>query len=343
MAQQTETFIFNVNDTSSEPGEQLPISSNDFSSLVVNNTSGQTISYSTDGGATWNSLANGGSLSYGYGLKSKYLFRKTSASWASLSVTVKHPGTEAASLLYAENGNTALAGPDGKAFGTILTSGIPMVLQSSGSVGNNGALTLTTAVPYAYPACYMYFPAGAIFAGSSAGWYFVSMTTTTDGTIYNNTYTSGKPVAPTVPVAFATTGPGAYTQITGGAITAIGLVIPGGALGRSGKLTITKMGVCINNANGKISETFMGGSAFASYTFNAVNMFRTVDLISNTCNSEAINIGNYYANFGASANDVFRRTVNTSVDQLLALTLRINTATDFIALESVSVELVYGG
>ena len=52
-------------------------------------------------------------------------------------------------------------------------SGLPIIMPSSGSIGTNGALTLNTALPQIYANCYMYFPVGAVFAGSAAGLYFV--------------------------------------------------------------------------------------------------------------------------------------------------------------------------
>lgn len=226
--------------------------------------------------------------------------------------------------------------------GDLIQSGVPMVLPSSGSIGNNGALTLTTALPYAYPAAYMYFPAGSIAAGSAAGWYFVAMTTTTAGTIYNNTYTTGKPVVPSSPTAFVTTGPGAYTQTTGGAVTSLNFTVRGGSMGKSGALTITKLGTCANNANNKVVETYLGGSVFASYSFTTHNAYRSIDTIANICDSEAINIGNFYANIGGNSADWKRQVVNTAVDQMLAMTMRINTATDFLVLESAAVSLVHG-
>lgn len=111
MAQTTTKLSFNVNDTVSDPGEPLPIPADDFSSLSVTNNSGKTMSYSTDGGATWSDLAAGASLLYEYGLKSKYLFRKADAGWATLEVTVTYPGTAPANLRMVSGNVTGLVGP----------------------------------------------------------------------------------------------------------------------------------------------------------------------------------------------------------------------------------------
>jgi len=240
-------------------------------------------------------------------------------------------------------GREQLAFPVGSSgvAGVVLQAGVPLVLVSSGSMANNGAITLTTALPFAYAACFMYLPAGAIVTGSSAGWYYAVMSSTTQATVYNNTYTTGVPTRQASPTPFVTTGPGAYTQTTGSAVTALSVAVPGGSMGPNGRLSVVKLGSLANTANNKVVETFLGGSVFASYTFTTSNTYRAIDDI---CNAgvENANIGNFFANIGGTAADWKRQTVNTAVDQLLAMTLRINTATDFASIESATVAVNYG-
>jgi hypothetical protein len=136
----------------------------------------------------------------------------------------------------------------------IAQSGIIIMIPSSGSIGDNGALTLTTALPATYSVgAYMYFPANAISAGSSAGLYYVVMSSTTVGTIYNNTYSGGQPSIPTDLVAFSTTGPGAYTQSTGVEVTLVSFTVPGGVLGINGKLDFESI---VENNNSGDSKSY---------------------------------------------------------------------------------------
>lgn len=65
---------------------------------------------------------------------------------------------------------------------------IPYIQPSSGSVAANGALTLSLALFNTFPAAYMYLPAGAAYTASPAGIYYVEMSSTTVGVIYNNIY-----------------------------------------------------------------------------------------------------------------------------------------------------------
>lgn len=99
----------------------------------------------------------------------------------------------------------------------VVGSGVPFIIANTGTMGNNGALTLGTALPTTYANAYVYLPAGAIVVGSAAGWYYTQFSSTTVGVVFNNTYAAGtQPVLlPTVSlVPFVTTGPGAYTGAT---------------------------------------------------------------------------------------------------------------------------------
>ena len=222
----------------------------------------------------------------------------------------------------------------------IAQCGVPLILQSSGTVGANGALSGIVALPFAYAACYMYFVAGAVYAGSTAGWYYAVMSSTTAATVYNDRYTSGAPAIPATPTPIVAAGPGAYTQATG-TITALSVTIPGGAMGPHGRLRVSQMGGCISNGGNKVVEAYFGGSVFASYTFTTSAGYRAQHDICNL--AAATNIGNYYVGIGGLAVDWKRQSVNTAVDQVLTLTLKIAVAaTDYASIESATVEVMHG-
>lgn len=94
---------------------------------------------------------------------------------------------------------------------TVIASAIPFIFPGSGSMANNGAVTLTTPLNIAYANAFMWFTAGQIFSGSLAGWYFAQMSSTTLGTVFSNTYTPGIPAIPALPTTFVSVGPGAFT------------------------------------------------------------------------------------------------------------------------------------
>jgi hypothetical protein len=156
-------------------------------------------------------------------------------------------------------GGVTLIGQPSQLPVTLCQGGIPMIHQSSGSIAANGALTLTTALDQTYPNCFMYFIVNAVFSGSAAGWYYVVMSSTTLGTIYNNVYASGTPAIPASPTPIVAAGPGAYTQQTFNT-NALSVVIPGGAMLTNGVIEIEMQLGCVNNANAKNPFLLWGGS-----------------------------------------------------------------------------------
>lgn len=137
---------------------------------------------------------------------------------------------------------------------SLFRSTVPFVQPSSGSMGNNGALTLTVALFAILPSAYVYLPANAIVAGSAAGWYYTTFSSTTVGTVFNNVYNpavGGVPAIPGAPTAFVTTGPGAFT----GVVTlqqGITYTMPANTMGVNGKLRIDTLVRVPAAANSKI-------------------------------------------------------------------------------------------
>jgi len=156
---------------------------------------------------------------------------------------------------------------------TFISTGVPFVLVSSGTMGNNGALSGITAVSNTYPNAYVYLPANAISTGSTAGWYYAVFSSTTAATIYNNTYTSGVPSIPASPTAFVTTGPGAYTQTTS-AVTALNYTVAAGTISNiNAQLNVNVYCSNNNTANTKYYRTNLANGYAQSITTNAVGGF----------------------------------------------------------------------
>jgi len=156
----------------------------------------------------------------------------------------------------------------------VFESAIPMIDGPSGSMANNGAVTLGTALvsAVAYANAYIRMPAGAIAAGVPAAdtWYFCQMSSATVGIVYNNIYTSGVPTVPAVLVPFVTTGPGAYSGVTG-AVNAYTIAVPGNTLGPNGTLYYEGAATVNSSGNNKITAFLFGATTFHSRTDTAVN------------------------------------------------------------------------
>ena len=228
-------------------------------------------------------------------------------------------------------------------FGVLFRSGVPMILQGAGTVGANGALSAIPVLPRVYTQCYMYFPNGKAYSGSVAGWYYVVMSSTTAGTIYNNrAATEGAPTVPSTLVPIVDAGPGAYTQLTGTTITAISATVKGGSLGPHGGLRVTEITSIANTASNKVTEVYLGGQNFGSFSISTAGYFASRYVTDIGFTGLASQVGTYYNGYGGFGVDLSRGTVNTLVDQALTLTLNIASQTDFNALEAGDVMTFYG-
>lgn len=217
-------------------------------------------------------------------------------------------------------------------------SGIPVIIPSSGSMGNNGAITLTTALTTTYPGCYLYLPANAISAGSAAGFYYAVMSSTTVGTVYNNTYSSGVPLDPASPTAFSTTGPGAYTQTTAADLTLLNITIPGGAMGKNGLLMCYPEFTFSNSAGVKNLKLLLNATTVltSSPTTTAYNPMR---YFFRNKGANNVNMDNSGVGFGAIATTPTRRTIDTGADFTYKCVGNLAAATDYIVLEANIIQL----
>lgn len=201
---------------------------------------------------------------------------------------------------------------------TLATGAIPMILPSSGSIGNNGALTGLTALPEAYATCYMYFPVNAIATGVAAGLYYVVMSSTTAGTIYNNIYTSGIPTIPASTVSFSTTGSGAYVQTTGSNITIVSFTLPGNIMGVDGEIRVYDQFVVTSNTDTKTPTVLFGGTAVKTVTMNTTSLTSeqglTVVRNRGATNLQETWVNNSAVGLGTSPSNPVTTTVNTTAN-----------------------------
>jgi hypothetical protein len=226
----------------------------------------------------------------------------------------------------------------------LLSSGIPFIHISSGSMGNNGALSGVTALAVTYSkGAYIYLPANAIQAGSGAGWYFAIFSSTTAATVYNNTYTSGIPAIPSAPTAFVTTGPGAYTGDTT-LRTALDITLPAGAMGPNGSLRVRCVTSSTNTAGARTNFAVkLGGAGGTSHLTNT-----TVSSLGVTGEVVIHNVGAQDAQssqtaVNASSGALIRSTIDTSASTTIVIQEgKTGAATDNVVLENYSIELAYG-
>lgn len=222
-------------------------------------------------------------------------------------------------------------------------SGIAFILLSSGTMGNNGALTGITALPIAYTGAYVYLPANAIFSGSTAGWYWCSFSSTTAGTVYNSTYTTGQPAVGT-PTPFVSTGPGAFTGAAAG-IQGPTITLPANAMGANGSIRIRSMLSATNNANLKVFYWRLGTSIMApGATISTLNSSHIATIYNRGVSSRQIGEINTGAYYGVGTGSTAARLTST-VDTTAAVSVNFYisdkaVATDNYILEAFSVEVL---
>jgi len=227
----------------------------------------------------------------------------------------------------------------------IFQTAIPFIVPSSGSIGNNGALTGLTALPTTYSqGCYMWFAAAAIAAGSAAGWYYVVMSSGTAGTIYNNQYKSaligGQPYIPPSPTAFATTGPGAFTGVTT-AQTGPSWTLPANIMGANGVLEVTAM-FANNNTAGTKTFTVKLGSGTIYTQANTTNVAALGLPVVQNQGQTGAQVVNQTGTFGAGTTGQTYLTQDTTTNLTMSVTLQHGTATDNAILDGVSCVLTPG-
>lgn len=226
----------------------------------------------------------------------------------------------------------------------LLTSAVPMVLPSSGSMANNGAITLTTALAVTYGnGAWMYLPASAIATGSAAGWYWVVMSSTTVGVVYNNTYTAGGSLKPpTTLVPFVTTGPGAYTQVTT-AVNAASVTVVPNSMGANGQLNYDATFSNNNTAGAKSFAALFGGTSFWTGSETTTTLYAVKGGIANRglTNSNCSLIAATTGGTGGATQAQVAGAVDTTASQTFAISMTLAVATDYMVLEAVKVVMNY--
>src|SRR3990167_1406337 len=196
------------------------------------------------------------------------------------------------------------------------STGMPIVIPSSGSMAANGAVTLTTALPNIYPDIYLYFPGGAVYSGSAAGFYYAVMSSTTLGTVYNNIYIPGtnEPDIPASPTPIVAAGPGAYTQSTS-EITAVSGNVVGGSMGKNGIVRMESTQFYSNNANTKTVTQKFGGTQINTITLTTTDRVLTRVAIVNRGRVDRQAVSNGIDSTYPVAPAIY--SINTNVDQAL--------------------------
>lgn len=247
--------------------------------------------------------------------------------------------TLAASLLLAPLAPAAMTN---NLVGFVYQAAVPVGIPSSGTMGNNGALSAITTLPTTYPAIWLFFPTNAICTagtgGNAAGLYYVQMSSATAGTVFNNTLVAGaRPTVLGSPTAFACTGPGAYTQSIASQ-TLVSFTVSGGYLGVAGAVQIYDLFSLNNSANGKIFNITYGGTAVQTSNLTAINSYENLLWVYNTGqqNRQVLSPTNPTAFGGTTTANTFL-AIDTSANFNIVVNATVTNATDYVVLEALTI------
>lgn len=232
----------------------------------------------------------------------------------------------------------------------LASCGIPFVKASSGTMGNNGAVSAMTALiqTSGYTGgCFMWFPAGAVAAGvpAAASWLWVVMSSTTAGTVYNSTPSSTYPVVAGTTTAFSTTGPGAFTGDTG-EIFLPSINVP--ILTAGARIFVQRYFNANNSAGTKLEKLHWsgsGGTDLGAVTNLTTSITQRVDIDILNAGATNVQYRRYVMQTGATGINIsvggaaVAGAINSAVATTIVPSMTCNTATDNYVMESILCQL----
>ena len=217
--------------------------------------------------------------------------------------------------------------------------GVPTVLLSSATgITATGAITGLTALPYV--------PSDVVFVycfaqtGLLEGLYYARFSSTTACQLYTDVDGTITPTGITA---------GAYVGGTTEAILT-SIIIPGGSMGANGMIRAQSSWGCSNSANNKIARTRLDGVMFGQQSQTTTASFSMMNGIKNRGNpaiqfqasSGSGGSANALGSNPSSSSNNAQTAINTSVDTTLTFRGQLAVATDFLVLETCTIEILAG-
>ena len=242
---------------------------------------------------------------------------------------------------------------------TVALIGVPFVIPPGDGAANGlqftgsaGAFTLSAAIMTnawnALKGCWCYLSAN--FGGSAypAGWYWAVFSSDTAGILYTDTYISGIPRRPASPTAFSVNLSGWLTTPTAEVTGPTGFLLPAGSMGPSGALKTHLR--CLGNATANKVYRFYLGSTLVLYV-GSVTASPNFEFLLSTANQGVPNLQINSRQAGSTgvgvsgttfAGGVENTSVDTSVDNIISISLQASSTTTCTILLHVDVTVTYG-
>ena len=231
-------------------------------------------------------------------------------------------------------------------FSALASTGVPVVIPSSGTIATAGTVTLTTALPTTYTGAWMYFPATAFSGTVAAGLFWVVMSSTTAGTVYQTSVVPASPFEAFIPTEALVAVVGsnsAYTQTTASDLVMLRTTVPGGLMGPSGEVYYNLLFTTNATANTKTVKVTFGGTDIHSASLSS----NTTTIIDKEITNRGVTnrqIANPLAalGHGSQATASLYPTIDTNSDFDIVVTTNLGTATDFAVMEYAHVIAIEG-
>ncbi len=212
----------------------------------------------------------------------------------------------------------------------------------------SGAFTLSAAVltSLVVPSFYAWLPADAAYSGQPAGWYYGTMSTSTAGIIYANTYDPTSQVVPTIPsspIALPTIGSPKY--ITQGVAEVTCCQSHVSSIGKNGSIVFSLKFFCSSSATSKTISIRAGSSLLWNALRTSANNDQSGFVVIENCGSESVQICTRQDLFEGSSistynNDV--RSVNFTDGAVMKWSAQIAANTDSVFVYPRSICATYG-
>lgn len=119
--------------------------------------------------------------------------------------------------------------------------------------------------------------------------------------------------------------------------------VPGGLMGKNGRLRITSLWSMTNNANSKSWFVNFGGTSFYSLSAGSIATVQAVTHVANRgAQNSQVGAPSDMTSFGSGTSALVTTAIDTSADQDVTLALHVANAADTITLESYSIEVQPG-
>jgi len=234
----------------------------------------------------------------------------------------------------------------GLPFQSLVQTGIPVGLPSSGIITASGQLTLDTAFPTTYAGgIWLRFPPGAVSGDTTGGLYWCVMTSPTQGTVYAPRVDTSQGFVPYLGnINTSVNGSNSsYAQTTNVDIVIARFTLPANSMGPYGRMRFNTAFGSPSNTNQKVFGWAVGSSLLSlwSQTFTSATFSGGFPLEIRARGTNRLISSNWGHVVFHSSNPLSYQIIDLTIPQDIIAIARLTAATDYFVLEGFGAEVLY--